>query len=86
MDPLIKLNFVIQGYVPNASDRILQGTISLNDLTYMTNFLIMSLLFIEFSNSCIMTILIIESFDYTVHMGYVLFLYEFIFCPVSCLL
>ena len=50
MDPLIKLNFVIQGYVPNASDRILQGTISLNDLTYMTNFLIMSLLFIEFSN------------------------------------
>ena len=63
MDPLIKLNFVIQGYVPNASDRILQGTISLNDLTYMTNFLIMSLLFIEFSNFCIMTILIIESID-----------------------
>ena len=48
MDPLIKLNFVIQGYVPNASDRILQGTISLNDLMYIANYLIMCLLFIEF--------------------------------------
>ena len=62
MDPLIKLNFVIQGYVPNASDRILQGAILLNDLTYIANYLIMCLLFIEFFNSCILTILIIESF------------------------
>ena len=62
MDPLIKLNFVIQGYVPNASDRILQGTISLNDLTYIANYLIMCLLFIEFFTSCILTILIIESY------------------------
>ena len=76
MDLLNKVKlYMIQGYVPNASDRILQGTISLTDVTYINEFLIMCLLFIEFSNSYILTILLlIDSFDLTVHMGNLVFI------------